>query len=60
MDIAIKQMNTNIGKFERDIKFTKEQKEMNTRIVDTLTEQLKEYEVAQKDYIKHLQNANRS
>ena len=58
MDKAIRQMNTNIGKFERDIRLTKDQKEMNTRIVDTLTQQLKDYDVGYKQLVEQLRKEN--
>jgi hypothetical protein len=58
MDTAIRQMNTNIGKFERDIKLTKDQRELNTRIVDTLTVQLKAYDVGYKEMVDQLRKEN--
>ena len=44
MNTAIEQMNKNIGHLSMRIKFTEDMKKQNTLIVDTLTEQLKEYD----------------
>ena len=45
MDKAIEQMNKNIAHLSIKIKFTKDQRDQNTIIVDTLTEQLNGYEL---------------
>ena len=45
MDIAIEQMNKNIGHLSIRIKLTEDLREHNTHIVDTLTEQLENYNI---------------
>ena len=45
MDIAIEQMNKNIGHLSIRIKVAEDLRKHNTVIVDTLTQQLKEYDI---------------
>lgn len=53
MDKAIQQMNNNIEHLSERIKFTENLKKENTVIVDTLTEQLIEYDIGIRKMARH-------
>ena len=58
MDKAISQMNINIKHISNRIKIAEELKKENTVIVDTLTEQLKDYDKGMKNYLESLKLEN--
>jgi len=58
MDIAIKQMNTNIAGLSVKIKQAEDMKVENTIIVDALSKQLKDYDLGIREMAKRKINGN--